>query len=801
MIGQTISHYKILEKLGDGGMGVVYKAEDTKLQRTVALKLLPPELTSDPEAKERLIREAQAASALQHHNICTIHEIGETDNGRLFLCMDYYEGKTLKDKLDSTKVGVNTIPISEALDISIQIGHGLAKAHEKGIIHRDIKPANIMITNEGVVKILDFGLAKLFGKSELTQTGKTIGTITYLSPEQAEGKKVDFRTDIWSLGVVLYEMCTLKLPFEHDYDAAVIYAILDKTPIAPSKIEMNIPEDLDQAILKCLMKNPDHRYQSANDLLSDLNEVRETFTDGDSKTAVQKRKYSFSRKWTMWKRRNINKRNILTGIAIIIFALFFVFILPQFSHRTKTIQSIAVLPLENLSNDKEQEYFASGIHDELLTDLSKIKALRVISKTSVMRYENTKMSASEIAGELNVDALVEGSVMRVGDRVRINVQLIEGSTDNHLWAKSYNRDVQNILIMLSEVAQAIAGEIKIAVTNQEKDRIAAVHLVKPEAHEEYLKGHYLSFRYDPRGFPDALMHFQRSTKIDPNFAPGYAGQATVYFLLGYFGIKPDPEVIPKARIMAMKALEIDEALGEAHMILSWIKLCYDWDWQGAAKEAQRALDLNPSDAQARHAYGDYLMFAMRNVDEGLRQVVLAREVDPFFPITVIPPIYHLQLVYQYDEIINECRKLLATDPNYPDARGNLRDALWLKGNYEEAFVEFQKTWNWNEELKEAMRHGYKISGPKGGVGELALTFAKQSIPYTGSVLGVATLYAFIKEKDSTIVWLEKAYQEHSPGLIYINGSPTYDFLLSDPRYHSLLRRIGFPETKKEKPNG
>ena len=411
------------------------------------------------------------------------------------------------------------------------------------------------------------------------------------------------------------------------------------------------------------------------------------------------------------------------------------------------------------------------------------------------------MSASEIARELNVDALVEGSVMRVGDRVRINVQLIEGSTDNHLWAESYDRDIQNILIMLSEVAQAIAGEIKIAVTNQEKDRIAAVHLVKPEAHEEYLKGRYLSFRYDPRGFPDALMHFQRSTKIDPNFAPGYAGQATVYFLLGYFGIKPDPEVIPKARIMAMKALEIDEALGEAHMILSWIKLCYDWDWQGAAKEAQRALDLNPNDAQARHAYGDYLMFAMRNVEEGLHQVILARDVDPFFPITVIPAIYHLQLVYRYDEIIGECRKLLATDPNYPEARGNLRDALWLKGNYEEAFVEFQKTWNWNEELKEAMRRGYRISGSKGGVRELALTFAKQSIPYTGSVLGVAALYAFIKEKDSTIVWLEKAYQEHSPGLIYINGSPTYDFLLSDPRYHSLLQRIGFPETKKEKPNG
>jgi eukaryotic-like serine/threonine-protein kinase len=793
--GQTIAHYTILDKLGDGGMGVVYKAEDTRLQRIVALKLLPPELTRDPEAKERLLREAQAASALQHHNICTIHEIGETDDGEMFFCMDYYEGETLKERLLRLQVKNELpIPVSEVLDIGIQIAEGLAKAHEKGIIHRDIKPANIMVTNDGAVKILDFGLAKLAGQAKITQTGKALGTIDYLSPEQAEGKNVDHRTDIWSLGVVLYEMCTSMRPFERDSDAAVIYAILDKSPVAPSDMGVNIPDDLERVIFNCMEKNPKDRYQTVQDLLSDLVEIKKRYTYTEESST--KRKYRITRTGIRWNDHNVRKRTILIVSSVIILALCCVFLLPQLFHSSKKIESIAVLPFDNLSNDREQEYFVSGIHEELLTNLSKIKALRVISKTSVMQFEKTTKTASEIARELNVDALIEGSVMRAEGQVRINVQLIDGSTDKHLWAESYDRDSKNILKMLSEVAQTIAEEIKIAVTSQEKDRIAAVHFVKPEVHEEYLKGRYLTLRFDSTGFPAALTHFRTSTEIDPNFAPGYSGQASVYFLMGYFGMKPHSEVIPNARMMAMKALEIDEGLGEAHTVLSWIKLSYDWDWPGAAKEAQRALELNPNDAIARHAYGDYLMFIMGQVEEGLHQVMIARDIDPLSPSSVIPAIYHLQLVHQYDKMIDECRKLLATDPNYPGARGTLRDALWLNGNYEEAFIEFQKTWNWNDALKGALKHGYRVSGPKGAVRELASTFAKQSIPFTGSVLGVATLYAFAGDKDSTFVWLEKAYAEHTADLFNIHGSPTYDFLRFDPRFQSLLRRIGIPETEK-----
>lgn len=794
MTDWTISHYRILRKLGDGGMGVVYKAEDIRLQRTVALKLLPPDLTRDPEAKERLLREAQAASALQHHNICTIHEIGETGDSGMFFCMDYYEGETLKERLSRLQAkNEQPMPVSEALDIGIQIAQGLAKAHEKGIIHRDIKPANIMVTNDGVVKILDFGLAKLAGQAKITQTGKTVGTIDYLSPEQAEGKNVDHRTDIWSLGVMLYEMCTSKRPFERDSDAAVIYAILDKSPLAPSDMGVYIPDDLEQVIFKCMEKNPNDRYQTVQDLISDLTEIEKVYKSTEE--SATKRKFRITRTSIRWNTHGVRKRAILIASSVIILAVCCVFLLPQFIHKNKKIESIAVLPLENLSNDKEQDYFVSGIHEELLTDLSKIRALRVISKTSAARYEKTKKSASEIAKELNVDALVEGSVMRVSDQVRINVQLIEGATDKHLWAESYTRSSRDMLTMVSEVAQAIASEIKIAVTNQEKDRITSIPEIKPLVHEEYLKGRYLSFRMDPARFPEALTHFQRSTELDPNFAPGYVGQATVYFLMGYFGANPAPELIPNAKKLLTKALEIDDAVGDAHTILSWIKLSYDWDWEGAAKEAQRALDVNPNDAQARHAYGDYLMFIKGDIKEGLHQVEIAREIDPLSPISVIPAIYHLQLVHRYDEIIEQCRKLLAADPNYPSARGNLRDALWLKGNYEESFIEFQKTWGWNEVQKEAMNRGYKMAGPKGGIRELAIALMKQPKPAASS-LAIATLFAFVQEKDSTIIWLEKACNERSPDLYNIRGSPTYDFLLKDPRYQSLLHRIGFPDTEK-----
>jgi serine/threonine protein kinase/tetratricopeptide (TPR) repeat protein len=774
-------------------MGIVYKAEDTRLQRTVAIKLLLPEFSDEPEAKERLLREARAASAFQHQNICTMHEIGETEDGQVFLCMDYYEGETLQDRLSCLQAaGSPPMPLSDIVDVASQIAQGLAKAHEKGIIHRDIKPANIFITGDGVMKLLDFGLARFSGKSKLTQTGRTLGTIAYLSPEQAGGKQVDTRTDIWSLGVVLYEMCTGKTPFEHDVDAAVIYGILDKTPVAPSTLGANIPEDLEKAIFRCLEKDPRDRYQSVRELLEDLDGIWKTSVPDDQRSAKQERKHSVDRPGIPGKRRLLNRWSVIGGTAIVTLLLCVMLMLPRFGPGNRTIQSIAILPFENLTRDSAQGYFVSGIHEELLTNLAKIKSLKVIARSSVMQFERTQKPASAIARDLNVEALVEGSVLRVNGHVRINVQLVDGSTDRQLWAESYDRDVHDVLTMLSEVAQAITREISVNITREETNQFALPHPINLEAHEEYFKGQYLLHQLTLPGYQQALTHFEKATEIDSSFAPAYAGQASVYFLLGFFGIEPYPEVFPKSRTLAMKALEINDGVGEAHSALSWIKLCYDWDWPGAAGEAQRALSLNPGDVIARHVYADYLT-VMGHAEEGLRQVVLAREYDPLSPIAVIPPIFHLRFVHRYNEMILECRKLLAMNPSYPNARGILRDGLWLNGNYEEAIVEYQKTWGRDPEYKKALDRGYRTSGPKGALKELASTLARRSKPYTGASLTVATLYALIDEKDPAFVWLEKACEERSPFLVHLVVSPSFGSLRRDPRFHPLLKRFGFPE--------
>jgi eukaryotic-like serine/threonine-protein kinase len=774
-------------------MGVVYKAEDPLLRRTVALKLLSPKLTGDTDARERLIREAQAASAFQHQNICTIHEIGETDDGGIYICMDYYEGETLNDRLARLR-STRSLPLSlsDVLDIGIQIALGLAKAHAKGIVHRDIKPANVVITADGVVKILDFGLAMLAGREQLTRPGKTFGTISYLSPEQACGATVDHRTDIWSLGVVLYEMCTGKLPFEHSIDAAVIYAILDRNPVAPSQTATDIPQDLERAILKCLQKDPDNRYQSVTELLGELQEIWKAIAPDDQRIALRNTKRTDERLPAKWRERVHVRWPFLVGTAVLAIVLI-LFVLPRFAPQHNVIRSIAVLPLHNLTNDNAQDYFVSGIHEELLTDLAKIKALKVISRTSILGYANTTRPSVEIARELGVDALVEGSVLKVKDHVRINIQLIDGTTDKHIWAQSYDRDLVDVLSMLSEVAQAITREIAVNISSKELRLFTSPHPVNAAAHDEYFMGLHLLYHFTLTGRGEALEHFQRATQIDPSFAPAYVGQAYVYFLMGLFRVEPYTEVIPKSRMMAMKALELDEGIADAHAVLSWIKLSCDWDWPGANRELQRALDLNPGNVIALHVYADYLTI-MGHPEEGLHQVDLAREYDPFSPMAVMPSIYHHLFNREYERVIDECTKRLAQDPNYPIARTTLRDALWLSGRYREALEEYRRTWGSNDTLNDGLDRGFQTAGPRGAVKELARSFARRARPFTGEYLEVADLYAHCGEKDSAFVWLERSCDERSPFLMHLEISPFYDSLRTDPRFLTLMKRIGFPDT-------
>jgi eukaryotic-like serine/threonine-protein kinase len=579
MIGQTISHYRILEKLGGGGMGVVYKAEDTKLKRTVALKFLPPVFSFDQEAKKRFINEAQTASSLQHHNICNIHDIDETKDGQIFICMDCYEGETLKKKIERGQ-----IKTYEAIDIIVQVATGLQKAHEKGIIHRDIKPANIFITNDGVVKILDFGLAKLSGQTMMTKLGETVGTIAYMSPEQTRGELVDNRTDIWSLGVVLYEMLTGQLPFKGDYDSAMIYSILNEK----LKELSNVPNELQEILEKCLSKNPSERYQNIDELLSDLKEQK--IIEG-SRTTTR----TFARK-------KISRKIIYLVAGVIVVTVLAIALWKTFQGGQTLAEKskfIAVLPFHPITSSEEDKSFAEGIHDDILTQLAKIRDLRVIARTSVMHYQNTKKTIKEIANELGVGVILEGSTRRVGNTVRITAQLIDAETEEHLWAESYDRPYNDIFTIQSDVAQKIASALQIKLGNEELVSIETIPTENMEAWEYFQKGKYYWYNYfDYEGNLKSAQMFEKACGLDTNFALAFAWQARVYIVAYSFApyIKQD-EYLRKYENAITIAETLSPGLPEINSARASYFVQVKYDLEEAIKETETAIIKSPNDVE------------------------------------------------------------------------------------------------------------------------------------------------------------------------------------------------------------
>ncbi|MEX1140418.1 MAG: protein kinase [Bacteroidota bacterium] len=796
MISQTISHYKILEKLGEGGMGVVYKAQDIKLDRLVALKFLPPHLASDEQDKKRFIHEAKAASSLDHPNICNVHEIDETPDGQVFLVMAIYEGTPLNRKIEK-----GPLKIDEAVDVAIQAAEGLQAAHEKGIVHRDVKSSNIMITEKGRAVIMDFGLARTGGATKLTKTGSTLGTVPYMSPEQARGEKVDHRTDIWSLGIVLYEMITGRSPFRSEYNEALVYSILNEDPPPPTSLRSDVPMELERIVQKAMQKNRVSRYQHIDEMLTDLRLLKIEKSTGFVKEPLgkpmareRKRAYLYSglagivvllivggvHLWQSGreKKSEVIPRSDKTEAAI----------------ETKWKNSIAVLPFIDLSPQKDQEYFCDGMTEQIITSLTNIADLKVIARTSVMRFKKTEKSVIEIAEDLGVATVLEGSIRKSGNRLRITAQLIKADEGSHLWAKDYDRELKDVFAVQDDVAKAITEALKISLTGEQSAVITKRYTENTEAYQLYLKGRHFWNQRTEAGLMRSIEYFQEAIATDPMYALGYAGLADAYNILGNNWLRDPKEVFPKARTAADRALELDENLAEAHAVLGAIKFNYEWDWAGARKALRRSIELNPGYATAHQRYA-WLASMLGEHNVAIDEMKLARRLDPLsarISENVGGTLFHAR---EYDEAILELRKALELYPNDVAAHATLGVVYVQKGMYEEAIRELR------ESLRSApdavivlgrLGYVYAVSGDRT---EAARILSKLQEIWKRARIGsacVAWIYIGLGDIDRAFQWLEKAYQDRDPAMSFMRVHPYFDPLRLDPRFRDLLLRMNLP---------
>ena len=775
--------YKIIKEVGSGGMGIVYNAEDTKLKRPVALKFLPPELGRDPEAKKRFILEAQAAAALSHPNICTVYEVEEAE-GKSYIAMEFVAGQSLKDKLKK-----GPFKTEEAVAITIQAAEGLEEAHKKGIIHRDIKPGNIMLTDKGSAKVMDFGLAKLGGEVSLTREGVTLGTVAYMSPEQAQGKAVDHRTDIWSLGVVLYEMVSDRLPFKGDYEQSLIHSILKTDPEPIGKTRKDLPKGLESIILKALAKNPNARYQGMGEVLEDLKAVSEGLKPLRAKSGLFRGKVF-----------GISKICAYAGLAclgilasVIAFNVGGVRDILFGKPKEATIRSLAVLPLANYSGDPNQEYFSDGMTDELITNLSKISALKVICRTSVMRFKGINKPLREIAAELGVDAVIEGSVSRTGNRVRIIARLIDPASESNLWTDSYERELSDVLTLQSEAALSIAKQIRAALTPEEAKILKRSRPVNPEAYNLYLKGLYFLARPNPESIQKALNFYHDALDQDPNFALAHAGVANVYLALANMNLAPPAEMYQKAKAALEKTLALDPDLAEAHAVAASLQFWFEWNWPAAEESYRRVLTLNPGDAMSRGQYA-WLLMNRKRFDESVREIKHALSLDPLTPLFYAWSIALHNTAGRYDEALAEFTKLQQIDPNFGLAYFHAGMAYYLKGLYDEAIKTFEKGRElvvfpgWNEVM---LLLSHLKKGDRKKADEILAAELEDRKKLPVSPVCIAWGFAALGDLDSAIPWLETAIQERDilMAFIHVYTEMIMPVLARDPRFDTILKKM------------
>jgi serine/threonine-protein kinase len=791
MIGQTISHYRIVEQLGAGGMGVVFKAQDSRLERAVALKFLPEQLAQQPQALERFRREARAASALNHPGICTIYDIGEQD-GRAFIAMEFIDGETLRSHIHG-----KALPVEELLELGIQIAEALDAAHAEGIVHRDIKPANIFVTKRGRAKVLDFGLAKLVPKGVAiadadsggdTSTSTSIagiisGTPSYMSPEQVRGDALDARTDIFSLGLVLYEMATGRQAFGGGTGGAIIEAVLTRPPVSVRSINPEIPPALEAIIEKALHKDREQRYQHAADLLADLQRLQRDFdlgrTDqaGDSASRLASTAGPISSASQRISRATAQQSGSFRAPRV-----------------AKTISSLAVLPFENVSRDPENDYLSDGITRSLINNLATVPKLRVMAQSTVFRYKGREIDPQAVGRELNVRAMLTGRVMQSGGSLRIGTELVDVATGSQIWGAQFDRKPGDIFVIQDEISSEIWGKLRLELTRAEKKRLVKRHTEDAEAYRLYLQGHHHWNRWTEEGFYKAIGYFQQAIQKDPSYALAYAGVADSYVLLGWNSYLPPKDAFPKGKAAAMAALEIAPDLGEAHTDLATVLWLHDWQWPEAQREFQRSLQLNPCYPTANHYYAECLMTMGRNA-EALTRMKKSLELDPLSLIINVAIGWAHYHARQYDEAVAQLLRTVELDPNYPMT-------YWILG------LIYRKTGRYDLAIS-AGEKGVNLSGGSPLMrAALAQTFATagaadKAIQIVDELNGLtkqryvaphffAGIYIGLGELDRAIEYLEKSCAEHSHWLIYLHIDPSVDDLRSDPRFQDLLRRVGLP---------
>jgi len=786
MIGRELSHFRVLERIGSGGMGVVYRGLDLRLDRPVALKVLRPGSLSDPERRDRFLREARAASALNHPNIVTIYEVDSGD-GVDFIAMELIEGRSLR-----AAIPIRGLEPKLAAGYAAQIARGLAAAHERGIVHRDLKPENLLVTPDGRVKILDFGLAKLIQGPEAipsgsgaltlaqeTKPGTLLGTVGYMSPEQVRGEPADARSDIFSLGAVLFEMLTGKQAFKGDSHVETLHAILKQDP--PVLEGRAVPPALALIVRRCLEKDVRERFQSARDIALAL-ETSSLAPDTAGPLA---------------RRTGGRALRLAAGLVLLVAAGASLGPLRDWlrGRSPATIRSIAVLPLQDLSGPSAQDYFADGLTEALITDLAKARSLKVISRTSVMQYKETRKPLPEIARALGVEAIVAGSVVRSGDRVRITAQLIDASTDQHLWAEEYEGDLRDVLALQRDVARSIARSVHVALTPQEEERLTVARRVVPESHDAYLKGRFYLSRRTEESITKAIAFFEAAIAVDPDSAEAYAGLAAAHQERAVWGKTSVRETTSRARAAATRALELDESLAEAHRVLATISEVYDWDWAAAEREFKRALELGGGEADVHAAYATFLHVRGR-FSEAIAEIEQARRLDPLSATLASDAGRIYYRARQHDKALAAYKEALELDPALIPTYARVADVYLALGRHAEALAALEKGRTTAGSTSVRQSEGLAVvlaASGKRPEATAILERLEETARHSDQVAySIALVHTALGHTDQAIHWLERAFEERSPLLFMLDVELKFDAIRADPRFQALLVRMGFP---------